>query len=121
MSGKPGRSGGHNRISIEEHLRRGTFRPVRHLAALAASSGPQGVPPDPPPELLTGLAEAGGALVVSAWRGCELTAFEAELLRMAAEYRDDAAEARRRGDKRAEHAASRLCLQALRVLGLPLP
>lgn len=30
MAGMPGRSGGHNRVSIEEHIRRGTFRPARH-------------------------------------------------------------------------------------------
>jgi hypothetical protein len=30
MAGKPGRSGGANRISAEEHQRRGTFRADRH-------------------------------------------------------------------------------------------
>src|SRR5262245_11462489 len=30
MAGQPGRSGGHNRIPIAEHLRRGTFRVGRH-------------------------------------------------------------------------------------------
>ena len=30
MAGLPGRSGGHNKISIEEHLARGTYRQDRH-------------------------------------------------------------------------------------------
>jgi hypothetical protein len=30
MAGTPGRSGGANKISIAEHLARGTFRPGRH-------------------------------------------------------------------------------------------
>ena len=30
MSGLPGRSGGHNRVSAKEHLRRGTYRADRH-------------------------------------------------------------------------------------------
>ena len=32
MAGIPGRSGGRNRLSIEEHELRGTLRPSRHLA-----------------------------------------------------------------------------------------
>ena len=30
MPGMPGRSGGHNRMSAEEHELRGTFKPSRH-------------------------------------------------------------------------------------------
>jgi hypothetical protein len=30
VAGTPGRSGGHNAISIAEHLRKGTYRPARH-------------------------------------------------------------------------------------------
>jgi hypothetical protein len=40
MAGVAGRSGGHNRLSAEEHLVRGTFRPSRHLAALPAAPEP---------------------------------------------------------------------------------
>lgn len=35
MSGRPGRSGGSNAISLSEHLARGTFRPARHAAGLS--------------------------------------------------------------------------------------
>jgi len=31
MAGRPGRSGGHNRLPVELHLARGTFRPDRHI------------------------------------------------------------------------------------------
>jgi hypothetical protein len=40
MSGVPGRSGGHNRLSIEEHQLRGTVRPSRHLSSAAAALAP---------------------------------------------------------------------------------
>jgi hypothetical protein len=30
MAGQPGRSGGHNKVSVDDHLLRGTFRPYRH-------------------------------------------------------------------------------------------
>src|SRR5687767_13943103 len=30
MAGRPGRSGGHNAISLEEHVARGTFSATRH-------------------------------------------------------------------------------------------
>ena len=42
MAGRPGRSGGHNRLSPAEHLLRGTFNPTRHgsrAAALLSLSG----------------------------------------------------------------------------------
>jgi hypothetical protein len=34
MAGMPGRSGGSNAISLEEHRLRGTFRPSRHASRL---------------------------------------------------------------------------------------
>src|SRR5262245_54860884 len=36
MAGRPGRSGGHNKLAPEVHLLRGTFNATRHGAALAA-------------------------------------------------------------------------------------
>lgn len=44
MAGVAGRSGGHNKLTIEEHLVRGTFRPGRHLAALPAAPEPGRLP-----------------------------------------------------------------------------
>jgi hypothetical protein len=43
MSGRPGRSGGANRKSIEEHVAAGTLRPARHLKP----APPQGAPVNP--------------------------------------------------------------------------
>jgi hypothetical protein len=40
MAGVPGRSGGHNRLPVEAHILRGTFRPDRHGARLQQPSAP---------------------------------------------------------------------------------
>lgn len=86
MPGVRGRSGGSNRISVAEHLRRGTYRPIRHakLAALAGLQAPQGplakyrapvVLPMPPPatdalpaHVLDGLGPRGTAFALACWR-----------------------------------------------------
>ena len=39
MAGRPGRSGGHNRLSLATHVIRGTFNPTRH-GKLTAPGGP---------------------------------------------------------------------------------
>jgi hypothetical protein len=36
LAGVPGRSGGHNRVSLEAHLLRGSFRPDRHAGLMEA-------------------------------------------------------------------------------------
>ena len=40
MPGTPGRSGGHNRLSVDQHVLRGTFKAARHGAAAAAAARP---------------------------------------------------------------------------------
>lgn len=42
MAGVPGRSGGQNRLSVEEHERRGTLRPARHLKPVPPPAAPVG-------------------------------------------------------------------------------
>ena len=91
MAGVKGRSGGHNRLSPAEHLRRNTFKPSRHgsraaaRAALALLQGgrqghplsvgatarqPDGVP-DPPAALVAGLDGRGRELVLALWSDYE--------------------------------------------------
>lgn len=63
MSGTPGRSGGHNRLSIEEHLVRGTLRADRHLRPLPAP--PEPVTPADRRRVLRGLPPAARRIVTS--------------------------------------------------------
>jgi hypothetical protein len=68
MAGRPGRSGGHNRLSVEQHILRGTFNPTRHgsrPSALAAAPVPRTAPV--PPELVAGLFGRGAAFVAECW------------------------------------------------------
>jgi phage terminase small subunit len=47
MAGRPGRSGGWNRRSLEDHLLHGTFNPTRHRPARALQAPPgEAIPPD---------------------------------------------------------------------------
>jgi len=57
-AGRPGRSGGHNRLSPAEHLLRGTFNATRHTALL-----PPGPGWDPTPADLAALGDDGRAFV----------------------------------------------------------
>jgi hypothetical protein len=68
MAGRPGRSGGHNRLSVEQHILRGTFNPTRHgsrPSALTAGPVPRTAPV--PPALVTGLVGRGAAFVGECW------------------------------------------------------
>jgi hypothetical protein len=84
MPGVRGRSGGSNRIPVQVHLAKGTFRPARHAARLAALSAQTGVlakyrpapvvPPlravDRPPlpaSVLAGLGARGQAFARDCW------------------------------------------------------
>lgn len=59
MAGRPGRSGGHNRISLEAHVLRGTFNPTRHAPETPLGSRPW----QPPPAALAALGAAGRAFL----------------------------------------------------------
>ena len=72
MAGKRGRSGGHNRLSPEQHVLRGTWNVTRHgprPSALALATASR---VDPLPSTLTdGLDARGLAFVTACWREVE--------------------------------------------------
>jgi hypothetical protein len=61
MAGQPGRSGGHNRISIVDHLKRGTYRRDRHAGQKASGLHRAPAPRSETvrPGLVEGLSERG--------------------------------------------------------------
>ena len=69
MSGRPGRSGGHNKLSVEQHRLRGTLNVTRHTprGALVPQAMPSSVPV--PATLLDGLRERGRTFVSECWTG----------------------------------------------------
>jgi len=94
MAGRPGRSGGHNRIDPREHLLRGTFNPTRHgpaLAALEAAAAPWA----PTRAQLAALGAAGRAFLARVRASYELSTWEGELLLEAAVVTDRLAQVRR--------------------------
>ena len=101
MAGRPGRSGGHNKLSLEAHLLRGTFNPTRHARhARLASGGPVWAPA--PPEL-AGLGTAGRGFVARIQAVYDLSPLEGELALEGAMAADRLAELRaRRGDSAAK-------------------
>ena len=119
MPGTKGRSGGRNRKSVQTHILRGTFQPNRHqqsvIGALAASTAPC----VPPADLLAGLGPEGRGFLESMYSDFEPLGGEKDILRLAAEQRDDWAQARAAGDAKTMRAACRLFLLALQRLGLP--
>jgi hypothetical protein len=93
MAGKPGRSGGHNRVAIAEHRVRGTYRPSRH----DRRTDPQPALPVPlspavvPLALVEGLGAAGRTFAEDVFRSYDGWAtHERALLRQAARCLDDA-------------------------------
>lgn len=121
MAGRPGRSGGANRIPVADHLTRGTYRRDRHGEAWRAWDGPE-PPPDPvqPPSwLLRGLGTSGKRFLRDLYSDCVVGRVEGHIGRIAAECLDDLAAARRVKDVKAARAASRQFLTAVQRLGLP--
>lgn len=126
MSGRPGRSGGANRINPETHAERGTLRPSRHgrpkLAAVAPFSPLRPTPakpPAPPRELLKGLGPAGKTFLTATYTDYEVSPLEGILAREAAFAVDAIAVARSDGDAAVERAETRRLLAVLARLGLP--
>jgi hypothetical protein len=74
MAGRKGRSGGHNKLSADELLKRGTWRIYRHgprpaSVPLRGSGPPSPTDPLPPPaSLVAGLSAPGLAVVEQCWR-----------------------------------------------------
>ena len=90
MAGRPGRSGGHNRISLEAHVLRGTFNPTRHPARI-----PTGPAWDPAPAQLEALGAAGRAFVARLQAAYTVAAIDGEFVLEAAVSVDRLAELRR--------------------------
>ena len=68
MSGRPGRSGGWNRLPVEVHIARGTYRKDKHGPwPPIPQPDPLPAPSDPPARLLCGLQEAGTAFCAAVW------------------------------------------------------
>lgn len=85
MAGKPGRSGGRNRVPVEEHLLRGTFRPARHGARPVTDGNVVAMPPSegswtPEPDDLAALTESGRAFVSRMLARYDFTPIEGLLL-----------------------------------------
>ena len=74
MPGRPGRSGGSNRLPLEAHLARGTFRATEHAHRM-----PAGPAWDPTPEQLAALGDEGRAFVARVLAGYVVGALEGEL------------------------------------------
>jgi hypothetical protein len=68
MAGRPGRSCGHNKIPLEQHILRGTFNPSRHgwrPSALASAVVPRTAPVSP--EVAAGVVGRGAKFVGECW------------------------------------------------------
>jgi P27 family predicted phage terminase small subunit len=94
MAGVKGRSGGHNRLSAEEHQLRGNYRPGRHGSLAVAPARP---PADVPAPVPAGLSRGAQ----KAWRGYmadfdEWTRTDLSLLELALRSKDRAEQCRRR-------------------------
>ena len=101
MSGRPGRSGGHNRLSLETHVLRGTFNPTRHQHLIEPGSVW-----DPAPALLEALGVAGRAFVARVRAAYALSVLEGELAIEGAHAADRLAALRRqKGGTAAERDA----------------
>jgi hypothetical protein len=119
MAGMKGRSGGMNRVSVDLHRLRGTFRNSRHAGATqtprlatAALDGPLPVPDD----LITGLFGRGRRFVEAAWANyAGWGVGTRELLREAGMLFDQLETLR---GQRGERAAQRLLVTILASLHL---
>jgi hypothetical protein len=103
VSGKPGRSG-RKPLPVALHLARGTFRPDRHGARLAAAQAAPLTAPAVlgpiPPKMLEGLGEPGRQFLADKWvelaeQHASVDASATALLRLGATLIDDAAVTRR--------------------------
>jgi hypothetical protein len=124
MSGRPGRSGGGNRIDPRLHVLRGTFRPERHAQLLASSDAVW----QPTPAQLAVLGPDGQALITRVLTTYTVRVVEGEFLLEAAHATDRLAHLRqallsaeqpdRLKLERAEQQWQRQllsCLQAMKV------
>lgn len=101
MAGRKGRSGGHNRLSREEHWQRGTWnvtrmgpRPVSWPPVTAGATAVQPTAEQAPESIVAGLGAPGRDFVMRTWREYDgWSTAEETLLGMAGQLRDDVATA----------------------------
>src|SRR5687767_7544103 len=120
MAGKPGRSGGHNRRSIAEHIAAGTYRKDRHGPKPArVAAFPATAAPEVPGVALEGLREPGHAFVTRCWAEYrDWSAPQLLLLQRAGQLVDLETSARDAGDVKQWQSVHRLLLLTLAGLGL---
>ena len=115
MAGRPGRSGGHNRLSLATHVIRGTFNPTRH-GKLIAPGGPVW---QPTAAELEPLGAAGRAFVARLEAVYDLSPLEGELAMeggIAADRLAELRDRRRRATATARGALDKLELAWARAL-----
>ena len=95
MAGRPGRSGGHNRLSTEQHLLRGTFATRQKAQAALQIGMPTWTPTG---AQVAALGEEGRAFVARLQTHVDQTVLEGELVLEAAVAVDRLAQIRRERD-----------------------
>jgi hypothetical protein len=112
MAGRPGRSGGHNKLSLAEHVLRGTVNVTRHLRTVseAAPSAPWA----PLSEDVATLGEAGRQWLTRWLQHFECTLHEGTLVLAAAHLLDDLAVWRLTA--KSDPRAANLCISYTRTL-----
>lgn len=117
MAGRPGRSGGHNRMSAAEHRLRGTFNRTRHGRQPPALTVLPMPAHDPvPPDLIEGLEGRGRTFIEECWRTYRgWTPATVALLREAGQLIERVEGLR---GQRGEQPAQRLLLAVLSALNL---
>ncbi len=84
VAGKPGRSGGSNKLPLEQHIRRGTYRRDRHGPRALATVVTMPAAPEAWTPTETGVGAAGRALLARFMERYELSLTEGEILLEAA-------------------------------------
>ena len=117
MAGRPGRSGGHNRMSVDEHIRRGTFNATRHGHRTTLQFRPKLLPArQVPAALIEGLSGPGLDFVDCCWRNYEGWSSSGIVLLREAGFLLTQLEALR--GKPGERAAQRVLLSTLAALDI---
>jgi hypothetical protein len=121
VAGQPGRSGGHNRRSLEEHLRFGTYRPDRHAHLKEAQPPAPPVAPADRRRTLAGLSPAARRVAArllaeyGGWTAAKLEVLRAYSLSCS---RLEMLQQTPTDDSRALHREIRANLNLLRALNL---
>ena len=117
MAGMPGRSGGHNRLSIQQHRMRGTLKPSRHLPAPPSEPATSW---EPTAAQRAELGDTGRALVDCVLADNHVSVIEGAQLMEAAHAADELARLRTtaHADRRQVRLWSQHLVNVLRTLGV---